>query len=755
MTDVTGGGTITTLSHQSDQIVDGDPAAHTLAYWTPPGYDPAQAGSYPVLYLLADSDQSWREWQELGRMGQILDNLHLGGQLADMVVVMAGPSGNADVAGLMAAAESAIYGDAQPTARAVAGIGDGASAALGAALADPTTFTAIGSLSGYLPEEAAISQATATALNDTAEVIRFYSGNALDAHYNDTLAATKALESAGVTYQSDGVTPGSGAVWQTWRLNLRDFVSRIFQDQILDPAMTTGNYTLDEPYTPVSPGGATGPMIDDHGIVTFETGDQWADADDVVLWGDWAPNGAWFRIPMTKVGDHWRASIGPLDGFYYWRYEVDAVGYADPADTTPGKVNMESQLWVDPGARTPLLAPAPQGRSGQVDVLEYDSTTFDKTQHIKVWTPVDYDPDRSTPYPVFYLYHGAGQNYASWTEQGRAAEILDNLYVQGNLAPMVVVMPEHPTAFGGSIFADDLFDAVMPLIEQRYNVSTDPAQRALAGLSMGGMGTTQVMTTTPEQFAYYGVFSGALSSDEFSAEVLATMAETTALVEYFVGDADFIPGIVDTGARLSQTLTEHGIDTVNTVVPGPHGFDVWWQGLSDFAPRLFRDDYGLVTDQPSYDLGSVTVGYDSPAAATVTVSNQGVAPTPQGTITLTGPDAGSFQLSTSSFAAIPATGDWQLLISTVDGLPVGTYHATATVTAGEKATQFEIMVEVVGQTPATKPDNSQGTAGPLAPTGGSVATSSVPPLGAIGALLAVIGLSGAGLVLRFGRRRAV
>ena len=45
---------------------------------------------------------------------------------------------------------------------------------------------------------------------------------------------------------------------------------------------------------------------------------------------------------------------------------------------------------------------------------------------LKVWTPPDYDPNRAEKYPVLYLYHGMGQNFASWTEVGRAAQILED-----------------------------------------------------------------------------------------------------------------------------------------------------------------------------------------------------------------------------------------------------------------------------------------------------------------------------------------
>ena len=64
--------------------------------WTPPGYDENRAEPYPVLYLLQDDAQSYREWVELGRLKQILDNLTVDGDIEPMVVVMGdGDSGDA------------------------------------------------------------------------------------------------------------------------------------------------------------------------------------------------------------------------------------------------------------------------------------------------------------------------------------------------------------------------------------------------------------------------------------------------------------------------------------------------------------------------------------------------------------------------------------------------------------------------------------------------------------------------------------
>src|SRR5690606_39197000 len=64
-------------------------AGGTAHVWTPPGYDTERTEPYPTLLLLAGAEQSAREWIELGRAPQILDNLAAEGAIEPMVVVMA------------------------------------------------------------------------------------------------------------------------------------------------------------------------------------------------------------------------------------------------------------------------------------------------------------------------------------------------------------------------------------------------------------------------------------------------------------------------------------------------------------------------------------------------------------------------------------------------------------------------------------------------------------------------------------------
>jgi enterochelin esterase-like enzyme len=76
---------------------------------------------------------------------------------------------------------------------------------------------------------------------------------------------------------------------------------------------------------------------------------------------------------------------------------------------------------------------------GKVERVDYNSVTVGAKRWMVVYTPPGYSKDKK--YPVFYLIHGANQDERVWTQSGRANVILDNLYADKKIEPMIVVFP--------------------------------------------------------------------------------------------------------------------------------------------------------------------------------------------------------------------------------------------------------------------------------------------------------------------------
>ena len=215
-------------------------------------------------------------------------------------------------------------------------------------------------------------------------------------------------------------------------------------------------------------------------------------------------------------------------------------------------------------------------------MLTYQSTVANQQRSAYVWTPPGYDADRAEPYPVFVLNHGGGQSWTDWVEVGRARQILDNLYLDGAIEPMVVVMPN------GNVnnYPRELLENVIPAADAAYNISDDPTQRALAGLSAGGARTISVLKANPGAFAYIGTFAAGFGGTA-GVNVEAINAGTE-LYRIYTGDiTDFTYNSVMSSLPVLDQL---GIEyEFNGVTPGPHGWDVWQKNLIDFAPRLFQE----------------------------------------------------------------------------------------------------------------------------------------------------------------------
>ena len=76
---------------------------------------------------------------------------------------------------------------------------------------------------------------------------------------------------------------------------------------------------------------------------------------------------------------------------------------------------------------------------GKLAMVEYDSTTVGNKRKMLIYTPPGYT--KESAYPVFYLLHGIGGDENEWRKGGAPDVILDNLFADKKLVPMIVVMP--------------------------------------------------------------------------------------------------------------------------------------------------------------------------------------------------------------------------------------------------------------------------------------------------------------------------
>lgn len=223
---------------------------------------------------------------------------------------------------------------------------------------------------------------------------------------------------------------------------------------------------------------------------------------------------------------------------------------------------------------------------GKLETLEYDSKTLGEKRKLVVYTPPAFSKDAK--YPVFYLLHGKGGNQSSWSSKaGLANVILDNLYADKKLVPMIVVMPNGTVDMGKGLsggFESELLKDVIPFVESRYPVKSDRESRAVAGLSMGGGQSLRIGLKHLDQFAWIGGFSSAIFGK--TSPVAADDAKKIRLLWVSCGDKDTL---LDANKKFQASLEDRKIPHVWHLEPGGHTFQVWRNDLYLFSQKLFKE----------------------------------------------------------------------------------------------------------------------------------------------------------------------
>jgi enterochelin esterase-like enzyme len=229
---------------------------------------------------------------------------------------------------------------------------------------------------------------------------------------------------------------------------------------------------------------------------------------------------------------------------------------------------------------------------GLLSIVFYNSKVTNSTRRLFVWTPPGYFSD-SKKMPVLYLLHGGGDNDTNWPGHGKAGWILDNLFAEGKMVPMVVVMPD------GSIpvekVAEDIGTSIIPYIEKNFRVYTDPSHRAIAGLSMGGLQTMETILRYPDKFTYVNVMGSGWWSDrpgnyeKYDALVKAAAPQLKKTVKYFQFNTGGPEDIADKNNDLTKAVFDkYGVRSTLSKMPGGHTMYVWRHDLYNFAQKIFQ-----------------------------------------------------------------------------------------------------------------------------------------------------------------------
>jgi len=599
-------GKIDTVNYESKTVG----TKRKAVIYTPPGY--SKDKKYPVLYLLHGIGGDETEWLKGGQPHVIFDNLYAEKKIEPMIVVM--PNGRAmkddravgnvfDSVKVQAFAtfERDLLNDLIPFIeknypvyqnrenRAIAGLSMGGGQSLNFGLGNLDKFAWVGGFSSApntkSPELLVPNPSDARkklkllwiSCGDADDLITF------SQRTHDYLNANNVPH---IYY----IEPGAHD-FKVWKNDLYMFTQLIFKP--VDISKFSKYSILGIPAS-TNVRRAKYPQIlpDSRAIFQIKAPDAQKVQLDLVK-----------KYDMVKDSEGiWEVTTDSLsEGFHYYSLIIDGVALADPAsETFYGMGRMASGIEVPfKGDDYYAVKDVPHG---EIRIKRYFSTVFNKWRQFYIYTPADYDNNINEKYPVLYILHGGGEDERGWATQGKTDLILDNLIAEKKAKRMLVVMPDGNVDLLGfgednlKLFEAELKQCIIPFVEKNYRAETDSKNRALAGLSMGGIQTLYVGIKNIQLFSYLGVFSSGWilpmqksisdAQYEFMKKNVDMINSNLKLLWIAMGGKEDIA--YNNCQIMLSKFDEMKIKYTYSEYPGGHTWPVWRNNLYKIAPLLFN-----------------------------------------------------------------------------------------------------------------------------------------------------------------------
>ncbi|HSR04616.1 MAG TPA: alpha/beta hydrolase-fold protein [Proteiniclasticum sp.] len=248
-----------------------------------------------------------------------------------------------------------------------------------------------------------------------------------------------------------------------------------------------------------------------------------------------------------------------------------------------------------------------------------------RLRKVRILLPEDYKQSNEK-YPVLYMFDG--QNVfdeedsfggVTWGVQ----ESVEKLVKEKKIRPLIIVAIDNagekrldeygPWAFSddtyssegkGKEFAAFFVETFIPIMEEKYPISTDKRSRYLAGSSMGALITAYIGTKYPELFSSLGLFSLAswVSEKEFLKMIHkeGNFSETRFFIQVGTEESrgeksgkveiESSQKYVDNTLRFIRAVILRGADahqmSVNIAVGKTHNEEAWASFMPQFLTWL-------------------------------------------------------------------------------------------------------------------------------------------------------------------------
>lgn len=253
------------------------------------------------------------------------------------------------------------------------------------------------------------------------------------------------------------------------------------------------------------------------------------------------------------------------------------------------------------------------------------SEILNADRNYTVYLPAGYANNTDKQYPVLYLLHGMNGTNNDWAGRGHLQDVMDQLRAAGEVCDMIVISPNAGGNIGegvwngyfdmdGWAYERFFFEEFLPAVEKEYRIKGDKGSRAIAGLSMGGGGSTSYAQRHADMFCACYAMSALMHLDAPQAQAprdekdkmwhLTKSVNKLSCVNYVAnaddktkealrtvawyvdcGDDDFL---FECNMNLVLAMRKAGIPYQLRVRDGGHTWEYWHSALYDALPFVSR-----------------------------------------------------------------------------------------------------------------------------------------------------------------------
>ena len=261
----------------------------------------------------------------------------------------------------------------------------------------------------------------------------------------------------------------------------------------------------------------------------------------------------------------------------------------------------------------------------RVEEKTIHSEILNADRNYSVYLPAGYASNTDKKYPVLYLLHGMNGTNKDWPGRGHLQDVMDQLRAAGEVCEMIVISPDAGGNIGegvwngyfdmeGWAYERFFFEEFLPAVEKEYRIKGDKASRAIAGLSMGGGGSTSYAQRHADMFCACYAMSALMHLDapqaqaprdekdkmwhltkavnklscvDFVKNADDKAKEALRTVAWYVdcGDDDFL---FECNMNLVLAMRKAGVPYQLRVRDGGHTWEYWHSALYDALPFVSR-----------------------------------------------------------------------------------------------------------------------------------------------------------------------